>query len=323
MALIYKDENGNPVQVAPASIEITGLPEGAAIRGPKGEDGAAGADGRDGADGADGKDGTDGAQGPQGVYYIDIYQNASTAPTSRPTGGSYVIATDTLTPPSGWTDDVEMPGDGELSYISRARVDPATQSGTITPTWSIPVEAGGRGPAGQDGADGADGVSPPFDITIYIASNNVPAKPTGGTYTVSTGTITPPSGWSATLVASTTTDRVYSAQARIVPASISTATVVPTWSDPSLYAELRSDLGTENVGEGYFHFTSVNDPPSTPRQGRMGDTLAATRVVDLQPGEGLHLLKIDAYGDGGTPNLGRTTPFIVDFSDPQTRYNPR
>ena len=84
-------------------------------------------------------EGNPGDDGSQGRFEIIIHINASATPTT-PTGGSYDTAAGTLTPPTGWTEAPTTPGTGEDVYASQAVIDPETQSGAVTPTWSIPVE---------------------------------------------------------------------------------------------------------------------------------------------------------------------------------------
>ena len=142
--------------------------------GPGGSDGADGSDGSDGstgpagstgpvgptgAAGTDGSDGSDGSTGPQGLYTVDIYRTVTTGTTpATPTGGTVDVGTGTvIISPVNWRSDVPTPGAGETLFIARTTVNPATQSGNITPTWSTPFEAGGDGPAGPAGPVGPVG----------------------------------------------------------------------------------------------------------------------------------------------------------------------
>ena len=84
-------------------------------------------------------DAVEGNPGSQGRFEIIIHINAAATP-STPTGGSYNIVTGALTPPTGWTEAPTTPGTSEDVYASQAVIDPDTQSGTVTPVWSIPVE---------------------------------------------------------------------------------------------------------------------------------------------------------------------------------------
>ena len=107
--------------------------------GAMGDPGAAGADGSDGAQGATGADGDDGGQGPQGQYDETVYQNAAAAPPT-PIGGSINVETGAVTPPTSWTNNPSEPGTGENTYATRTTVNPATQTGSITPMWSAVFE---------------------------------------------------------------------------------------------------------------------------------------------------------------------------------------
>ena len=134
-----------------ANTAVTFLPQNTS--GPAGPQGDSGPQGDPG---PQGDQGDTGPQGAQGRYEITIFRNASAAPAT-PTGGSVVVATGVVTPPSGWSTNPSTPGDGENIYASRVEIDPGSQSGTVTPTWSAVYEAGGTGPAGPRGADGSDG----------------------------------------------------------------------------------------------------------------------------------------------------------------------
>ena len=106
-----------------------------------------------------------GAQGPQGIYTEEIFTNASSA-GSAPTGGAIVVG-GAVTPPTGWYRAGSLPAtpDGERPYVSRASINPATQTGTITPTWGTPIPAGVPGPKGDKGDKGER-------VWIQFSSNN-------------------------------------------------------------------------------------------------------------------------------------------------------
>ena len=84
-------------------------------------------------------DAVQGNIGAQGRFEIIIHINATSVPAA-PTGGSFDTATGVLAPPTGWTEAPTTPGTGEDVYASQAVIEPKTQSGTVTPVWSIPVE---------------------------------------------------------------------------------------------------------------------------------------------------------------------------------------
>lgn len=112
--------------------------------------------------------GSTGADGPQGIFNLEIYRNAASTP-STPSGGSYVLATNALTAPADWTTSPSTPSTGENTYISRASINPATQSGTITPTWGMPFQAGATGPMGMTGSTGAAGAGYEYIFTVYTS----------------------------------------------------------------------------------------------------------------------------------------------------------
>ncbi len=79
--------------------------------------------------------------GAQGRFEIFIHANSAAQPTpATPVGGTYDLDTGTLTPPAGTTEAPTTPGTGENVWVSQALIDPATQSGSVTPRWSEWVE---------------------------------------------------------------------------------------------------------------------------------------------------------------------------------------
>ena len=170
------DQGGAGQDGADGSTGATGPTGSTGASGSDGSDGTDGADGSDGstgpagstgsagptgAAGMDGSDGSDGSTGPQGLYTVDIYRTVTTGTTpATPTGGTVDVGTGTvIVSPVNWRSDVPTPGAGETLFIARTTVNPATQSGNITPTWSTPFEAGGDGPAGPAGPVGPAGAA--------------------------------------------------------------------------------------------------------------------------------------------------------------------
>ncbi|WP_420431246.1 hypothetical protein [Candidatus Poriferisocius sp.] len=110
-----------------------------------------------------GPPGVDGADGP---YDVEIYIDSATAPTAAPTGGTVDVATATvLTAPTGWTIDAPSTITDNL-YVSRARIRPKTETGTVVPTWGHPFEIGAHGATGAPGAPGKPGT----DATVTKAA---------------------------------------------------------------------------------------------------------------------------------------------------------
>ena len=100
-----------------------------------------------------GQAGQAGRHGAQGVYDELIYRNAAAAPTNAPTGGSIASAGAVPTPPNNWTTAPTAPAAGQDTYAARARIDPASDTFPLTPTWSVPYEIGN--PAGAQAAQAA------------------------------------------------------------------------------------------------------------------------------------------------------------------------
>ena len=114
-------------------------------------------DGPQGIQGVRGPRGLQGIQGNQGTYTIRIYRYASTLP-STPSNSNHNVNTKVTTAPSGWTADTpptEVPG--QQLYVAQDTIDPDTQTGNVTITWSSPFEAGGTGPQGSRGPRGFTG----------------------------------------------------------------------------------------------------------------------------------------------------------------------
>ena len=91
-----------------------------------------------------GKDGSRGTQGAQGVYDLEIYIASTTVPT-LPVGGSLIIATNVFSsPPAGWTEDIPtgVLATDESIFVSKAKIDPKTQTGTVVPVWQRPTDIG-------------------------------------------------------------------------------------------------------------------------------------------------------------------------------------
>ena len=100
--------------------------------------------------------GRTGLQGAQGVYDLFIYRASATKP-SRPTGGRINVSTGTVTNvPTGW--NANIPDSDDKKWGAKVTINPASQSGTITPTWSDSYELGGTGPAGRQGDQGERGL---------------------------------------------------------------------------------------------------------------------------------------------------------------------
>ena len=87
-----------------------------------------------------GQRGSTGAAGAQGIYEVEIFRNSATDITTAPTGGTVVVATGVVTAPTDWTITPSAPSAGEDTFRSFARINPSTQTGTVTPVWSVPID---------------------------------------------------------------------------------------------------------------------------------------------------------------------------------------
>ena len=81
-----------------------------------------------------------GTDGSQGRFVVYAYINTATDPTAAPTGGTFVQSTDVLTVPTGYTVAPSTPASGSETYRAEAVVNPATDTDTVTLTWSVPAE---------------------------------------------------------------------------------------------------------------------------------------------------------------------------------------
>ena len=86
-----------------------------------------------------GQQGLKGDEGDQARFPVFGYINATTAPTTAPTGGTFVQSTDVLTLPTGYAASPSTPATGEETYRIEAFVNPSTDTDTVTLTWSVPA----------------------------------------------------------------------------------------------------------------------------------------------------------------------------------------
>ena len=140
-----------------------------------------------------------GAGGAQGRFELIIHTNAASTPTT-PTGGSYVISTGVLTPPTGWTEDPVAPPVGQDIYASQAEINPSTQSGTVTPTWSTPVERShlSSGISHVESSDDFGGTGVPSDpLTGAVTLARILDLGASPTQTTATFAYSAPTGYTA------------------------------------------------------------------------------------------------------------------------------
>ena len=194
--------------------------------GPTGAGGATGATGPTGPRGFSGTAGLAGAGGwspvlgvvNDGLRRVFIVNDWTGGSGTKPTTGEYV-ATHGLVTAIADAHDIRGPmgapgtdgSDGAMGFV-----------GPIGPT-------GTAGADGADGAAGADGAVGRFVIRVYRNTTTIPAAPTGGSYNIDTGILTPPTFWTEDPGALGVGDDTYFVQDIIDP-SIQTGVVTPTWS---------------------------------------------------------------------------------------------
>lgn len=120
--------------------------------------------------GIPGKDGSKGEKGETGYVqvaerYIFIYKSSINKP-NMPTGGSWSLETDEITPPIDWSlsSDLVRP-----IWMSTGRI---LRTAPTSPIWSEPIKI-----SGTDGKNGEDGISEEFIYKLTKTSLQVPATP--------------------------------------------------------------------------------------------------------------------------------------------------
>ena len=215
-----------------------------------------GTDGADGANGADGTDGTDGANGLS-TFTFAVHKRASSTPSS-PSGGSYNFTTNTITAPSGWSE--EIPSGTDPVYISITKAQISGPTGTDSSlSWTTPVLFVENGADGTDGADGANGTNGtngedgPRNAAGYVyyslSSANAPSSPSATSYNFSTGAFGGlTSNWSRTPPTNTGGDAKYWATSYYVTEATFGGTQTLTFGTP--FASFQFD--------GLVTFTNLN-----------------------------------------------------------------
>ena len=102
-----------------------------------------------GYDDSDWLDRTDAVRGPRGLagtdgsqarFSVFGYINASTPPTTAPTGGQFIRSTGILTLPTGHTALPTTPATVEKTYVIEALINPRVDPDIVTLTWPVPAE---------------------------------------------------------------------------------------------------------------------------------------------------------------------------------------
>lgn len=154
-----------------------------------------------------------------------VFKRSATQPTTpSPSVGT----------PSGWYSDVAtVPASSDPMWSS---VGTNTGSGTNY-TWQIPLQI--------EGQNGADGLSV-AEVSVFLRSASAPATPTGGSFNFTTNTLTPPSGWSASVPSGTNPVYISRSVASISGTTGTDSTL--TWSSPVISFQNGVDGSTGATG---------------------------------------------------------------------------
>jgi hypothetical protein len=181
-----------------------------------------------------------GAPGTNGVRtaVLEMYQWASSAPTTFPTGtaSTYTWATGTFTAPgtpNGWTITPGASSPGQILYVVTQIYTDTLTTATSSVTWSATTSAA-AGAAGTNGNPGANATRTAI-LEMYQWASSAPSTfPTGtaSTYTWATGVFTAPgtpNGWALTPGTPTAGQILYVVR-QIYTDTSTTATSSVTWS---------------------------------------------------------------------------------------------
>ena len=163
-----------------------------------------------------------------------------------------------------------------------------------------------------DAVQGNEGSQGAFDLEIFINATAVPtpATPTGGSFVVSTGVLTPPAGTTLTPEPPGTGEDIYRAQARINPL-VDTGTVTPTWSEWVERAHLSPGITHVEADETLEGVGTAADPLGV-KSPILDMGLAISQVADIFTFDAP-----DPYTAGSWPASGVLVQFSVgEIDDP-------
>ena len=205
------------------------------------------------------ENGTDGSDGSNGLstFTFAVHKRASSTP-SAPSGGSYSFTTNTITSPSGWSE--EIPSGTDPVYISITKAQISGPTGTDSSlSWTAPVLFVENGADGNDGTDGTDGTNGtngadgPRNAAGYVyyllSSANAPSSPSATSYNFGTGAFGGlTTNWSRTPPTNTGGDAKYWATSYYVTEATFGGTQTLTFGTP--FASFQFD--------GLVTFTNLN-----------------------------------------------------------------
>lgn len=187
---------------------------------------------------------------------------------------------------------VKWSNDNGATFTSSGGEDPGAYIGVYTdstPTDSTSVSAytwalvkGADGAPGAAGATGAAGASV-YTATVYIQQVATPTAPSGGTMNFSTGTLTPPSGWTFGRPAFNPQAAIWSAQFTFTTSTPGATVTAGTYTTP---IKVDNGAAASSVG-GWYHLaiaTSIS-PASAGcavtllSDGRIQKTIGVTNTI--------------------------------------------
>ena len=163
--------------------------------------------------------------------------NSSTAPTLDTSGSvNYNFTNGVLTGtiPTGWTQLLPDVANGNVLWaIQAVAVNTTTSDNILNTEWNAAKVLSINGTNGNPGAPGIS----VFVATVYLQSATLPDTPSATTssYNFTTNVLTPPTGWSSTQPATTTTP-TYACNYTFTGAPGATATGTGNWSTPYIEA---------------------------------------------------------------------------------------
>lgn len=190
-----------------------------------------------------GDDGTDGLS----TFTFAVHKRDSTTP-SAPSGGSYNFTTNTITAPSGWSEEIPSGTDPVYISITKAQISGATGTDSSL-SWTTPVLFVQNGEDGQSitGADGPRNAA--GYVYYYLSSATAPSSPSATSYNFSTGAFGGlTTNWSRTPPTNTGGDAKYWATSYYVTEATFGGTQTLTFGTP--FASFQFD--------GLVTFTNLN-----------------------------------------------------------------
>ena len=190
-----------------------------------------------------GDDGTDGLS----TFTFAVHKRATSTPSS-PSGGSYNFTTNTITAPSGWSEEIPSGTDPVYISITKAQINGPTGTDSSL-SWTAPVLFVQNGEDGQSitGADGPRNAA--GYVYYYLSSATAPSSPSATSYNFSTGAFGGlTTNWSRTPPTNTGGDAKYWATSYYVTEATFGGTQTLTFGTP--FASFQFD--------GLVTFTNLN-----------------------------------------------------------------